>query len=118
MRAIGKNHPQTRILFALRRIKVLAFFSHIGSLTTEDKPLPRLHGGIPHEGSGHPNARFELALHLLKQRLEALEVLATLALGNFLSLSLLGNAANMTEVLDIRSILTVDQLSQQFIIRH
>src|SRR6185437_10389926 len=55
-------------------------------------------------------------LHLLKERLEAIEVFALLAIGDFLGRSLLFARANMTEFGDIGSSRRALQFGQQLVL--
>jgi ABC transporter substrate binding protein len=65
------------------------------------KKLPGLISAFNSNGSGLPNARFDLLLNLLKECLEPIEVLTFLAIGDFLGRALVGAGADMAKLGDV-----------------
>ena len=62
------------------------------------------------------DAGIEVALHLLEQRLERLEVLARLAIGDLLGGALVGARADMAQLGDVVGARRARQLGQQLVI--
>ena len=88
--AIVEDHAQARVGSTLRVGERLAHLGDIGFLAAEDEPRPGLISALQLERTGLPNATVEFLLHLLEQRLEVVEVLAFLAIGDLLGRPLLG----------------------------
>lgn len=73
----------------------------IGFLAAQDAEATRRDLGLALETPGLPYACAEVLLNLLEQRLEAVEVLAFLAIGDLLGRALLGSRADVPEFGDI-----------------
>jgi len=96
-----ENYSQPGVQFALLVGERLLHPRDIGFLAAEDVEPTRCDLGFALEPPRLPQARAELLLNLLEQGLEAVEVLASLAIGDLLGRPLLRNRPDMPELGDV-----------------
>ena len=80
------------------------------------KKLPGSISAFSSNGPGLADAGLELLLHLLEQRLEPLEVLALLAVGDLLGGALLGAGADMAQTVMSSAPAAPAELGEQFVV--
>src|SRR5690606_3112366 len=88
----------------------------IGFLAAQDIEPPQRDPRLTLEAPGLPQARAELLLHLLEQGLEAVEVLAFLAIGDLLGRTLLRRRSNVTEFGDFDRLCIHTELRQKVVV--
>ena len=99
-------------------VKTSPIFGDIGFLAADNKPATRPDLRLQLEWARLPDAALDLLLHLLKQRLEAIEVLAFLAIGDFLGGALLGAGADMAKFGDVGRTRRALQFGKQLVLVH
>ena len=80
--------------------------------------VPGLISAFSSNGRVCADAGLNLLLNLLKQRLEVIEVLALLAIGDFLGGALVGAGADMAKLGDVGCACRALQFGKQFVLVH
>src|SRR5260370_28057782 len=96
-----EDHGQACVGPALRVGEYLAHLRDIGFLSADNEPTARPDFGLQFERASLADTALDLLLNLNEQRLEAIEVLASLAVGDLFSCTLIGAGTYMAEFGDI-----------------
>ncbi|MCY1372749.1 hypothetical protein D9M69_599800 [compost metagenome] len=116
--AIRVDDPEPRVRLTIRCSEHIPHFSDVDKLSAENEEVTCRDACISAEGARLPDARLEFALRLLKQRLEAVEILASLAVCDFLCRPYLGPGANMAQFGDIGWACRAFEFGEQLFIIH
>src|SRR5438270_5008936 len=101
LRPIIEDYSKPGVYVAVLVAERLLHRRDIGFLAAQDIEPPRRDLGLVLEPPGLPQARAEFLLNLLEQRIEAVEILAFLTVGDLLGGTLVRSRSYVTEFCDV-----------------